>query len=72
VQSLGVRTYADDVRKCRLEYLVLPIIDMCVPEDGAVAHAFIGSLAAKVRDGRRVLVHCRCSFNWSQTFAHSG
>lgn len=62
LRSLGLRYYPDMVQSSGFEYISHPIVDMGVPEDPMAAYCFIEELVQRLKNGERILLHCRSGF----------
>lgn len=56
---LGLAEEPAAAREAGLDFLSYPIPDVCVPSDEASFRRFVASLAARLRNGDAIGVHCR-------------
>lgn len=71
IESLGVRSLGDGVSGRHIDWLHLPIVDGSVPDKRFEARwAAVGEgLRARLRDGARVLIHCKGGLGRAGTIA---
>jgi protein-tyrosine phosphatase len=58
---LGLEDERDAAEKAGIRFLNFPIPDTHVPQNVASFQAFVSDLAARLREGERIGVHCRGS-----------
>jgi protein-tyrosine phosphatase len=67
--DLGIPDYVARVAAHDLELKRFPIRDACIPENEGALRSLVGRLAAGVRAGRRLVVHCRGGLGRAGTVA---
>lgn len=71
IENLGVRALGEGVRARHIDWLHLPIVDGAVPDAHFEARwATVGEgLRARIRNGARILVHCKGGLGRAGTIA---
>ena len=70
-RDLGLQDEAAVCAQHHIEFIPLPVLDMCAPEDASHFIEAVHRLARLVREGSNVAVHCRQSIGRSGLLAVS-
>jgi protein-tyrosine phosphatase len=69
--ELGLGQESEDCRKCGIEYVNFPIEDRGVPANIFEFKTFVDQIAARVKEGKSVAMHCRAGIGRSSLLACS-
>lgn len=68
-RQLGLAAEAEEVEAAGMEFINIPIIDHTPPPFSDEVFEIIESLAQKIREGRRIFIHCYAGIGRSATLA---
>ncbi|HWF03653.1 MAG TPA: dual specificity protein phosphatase family protein [Candidatus Angelobacter sp.] len=71
IKELGLTQEQEECRACGIQYFSFPIEDRSVPEGLLQFKAFVDQVAALVKEGKAVAVHCRAGIGRSSFMACS-